>query len=249
MIGGALLFAFVFYQKAWVSLTWFATYSMLWLLAADHSRRSWIVLLLHVLAYGILMAKPHGGLFIVILYVLLRRDWKGVLIAVLVYGLPFLSFYPDWARVMIADPPQAQSVANHSIMGQFGLLAAIVVAALVLVARRWDFWSLGGALAGILAPYGMPGLPIFLTLTAVNKLRAIPIVILFSAGLAALTWITPPAGIDYYAFLNPRMAVYHLSLLGLALAMACVNEAAPGEGEISIRKWLRLPHGSSGVSS
>ncbi len=34
VIGGALLFAFVFYHKAWVGLAWFATNSMLWLLAA-----------------------------------------------------------------------------------------------------------------------------------------------------------------------------------------------------------------------
>lgn len=256
VIGGALLFAFVFYHKAWVGLAWFATNSMLWLLAAggvnmfligaglwlllaaDHTRRSWAVLLLRVLAYGMLLVKPQGGLFIVILYVLLRRDWKGPLIAILVYGLLFLPFYPDWLRVMVADPPQAQTIANHSIMGQFGPLIAAVVAGLVLVARRWDFWSLGGALAGILAPYGMPGLPIFLTLTAVKQLRAIPIVILFSGCLAVLTWTTPPPGVDYYAFLNPRMAVYHLSMLGLALSLACVEAARNGEGEIAVKDWL-----------
>lgn len=251
VIGGALLFAFVFYHKSWVGLAWFATNSLLWLLAAggvnmfligaglwlllaaDHAHRNWLVLVFRVLAYGLLMVKPQGGFFIVLLYVLLRGDWLGILVSILVYGLPFLTFYPDWVRVMVADPPRAQTVANHSILGQFGPLAAALVAALVLAARRWNYWSLGGALAGILAPYGMPGLPIFLTLTAVKKLAAIPVVILFSAGLAALTWITPPAGVDYYAFLNPRMAVYHLSMLGLALALACLSE--PDEGEISIR--------------
>jgi len=160
-----------------------------------------------------------------------------VLISILVYGLPFMTLYPDWLQVMLTDPPRAQTVANHSIMGQFGLLAAAVISLLVLVARRWEYWQLGGAFAGILTPYGMPGLPIFLTLTAVRKLAAIPIVIIFSGYLAALTWITPPTGVDYYAFLNPRMAVYHLSMLGLALALACISETGPGEGEISVRDW------------
>ncbi len=255
VIGGALLFAFVFYHKAWVGLAWFATNSMLWLLAAGgvnmfviggglwlllaaaHINKRWIGIFCRVLAYGLLMVKPQGGFFIVLLYVLLRRDWKGVLISILVYGLPFLTLYPDWLQVMLTDPPRAQTVANHSIMGQFGLLAAAVISLLVLVARRWEYWQLGGAFAGILTPYGMPGLPIFLTLTAVRKLAAIPIVIIFSGCLAALTWITPPAGVDYYAFLNPRMAVYHLSMLGLVLALACISETGPGEGEISVRDW------------
>ena len=260
VIGGAMLFAFVFYHKAWVGLAWFATNSMLWLLAAggvnmfviggglwlllaaDHTRGRWVGIVFRVLAYGLLMVKPQGGFFIVLLYVLLRRDWKGVLISILIYGLPFLSFYPDWLRVMLTDPPRAQTVANHSIMGQFGVLAATVVALLVLVARRWNYWQLGGALAGILTPYGMPGLPIFLTLTAVRKLAAIPIVIIFSGCLAALTWITPPAGVDYYAYLNPRMAVYHIGMLGLALALACISEPKPGEGEISVRDWVIRSH-------
>ncbi len=80
-----------------------------------------------------------------------------MLISILVYGLPFLTLYPDWLRVMLTDPPLAQTVANHSIIRQFGVLAAVVISLLVLVARRWEYWQLGGALAGILTPYGMPG--------------------------------------------------------------------------------------------
>ena len=34
VVGGALLFAFVFYHRAWVALAWFATNTLLWMLAA-----------------------------------------------------------------------------------------------------------------------------------------------------------------------------------------------------------------------
>ena len=61
VLGGALLFAFVFYRKAWVAFAWFATNTFLWLvsaggidmfvigagllllIAADNSRKKWLV--------------------------------------------------------------------------------------------------------------------------------------------------------------------------------------------------------------
>jgi hypothetical protein len=88
-------------------------------------------------------------------------------------------------------------------------------------------------------PYGMPGLPIFLTLTAVEPLAAIPIVVIWSACLAALTWVTPPPGVDFYAFLSPRMAIYHLSMLGLALALACLSPSSASVDAIAVADWIR----------
>ncbi len=142
-----------------------------------------------------MLVKPQGGFFIVAIYILLRRDWLGVLISLLVYGLPFWKFYPAWVEHMISTPPSPQQVAPQSIMGRFGLPVALFLAVWVSLARRWKYWQLGGALAGILAPYGMPGIPVFLTLAAVGNLASIPVVIVFSALLAGLTWITPPPGV------------------------------------------------------
>jgi hypothetical protein len=264
-IGGALLFAFVFYKKEWVGLAWFGTNTFLWMIAAggidmfligsgllllfagDRYYPKWQGLVLRVLAYGLLMTKPQGTIFIVGLYFLLRWDWKGLLVSVLVYGLPFIRLYPDWIRVLISDPPVYQTLTPHTLWGQFGPLLAGVVAVAVSLSRRWKYWQLGGALAGIFTPYGMPGLPIFLTLTAVPKRAAIPIVIIYSGCLAGLTWVTPPAGVDYYAFMNPRMAIYHLSMLGLALALACLSRpenTAKDADTIAVREsiqhlWLR----------
>jgi hypothetical protein len=87
----------------------------------------------------------------------------------------------------------------------------------------------------------MPGVPIFLTLTAVDKLIAIPMVILYSASLAMLTWVKPPPGIDYFSYMSPLMAIYHLSMLGIALLLACYS-SSPEEKDrdtIDVAGWIR----------
>src|SRR5689334_19435547 len=114
VLGGAMLFAFVFYHRAWVALAWFATNTVLWLIAAggidmfligaglllllagDNAFNKRSGLVWRMLAYGLLMVKPQGGIFIIALYVLTRRDWKGPLLAILVYGVLFLPLYPAW---------------------------------------------------------------------------------------------------------------------------------------------------------
>jgi|SRR5579859_367278 len=256
-IGGALLFGVAFYQRAWVALAWFATNTLLWLIAAggidmfvigaglllllagDKFYRDWPGLILRVLAYGVLMVKPQGTIFIVVLYILIRRDWKGLLISAVVYGLLFLPWYPAWLNVLLHDPPLAQSDATHTFWAKFGPGVAGIIAVSVILARRWKYWQLGGALAGILTPYGMPGLPIFLVLTSVESLKAIPVIIIWSACLAALTWVSPPAGVDYYSFVSPRMAIYHLSMLGLALALACLSRGSEDRDSIAVGEWIR----------
>jgi hypothetical protein len=260
VIGAALLFALVFYEKSWAALAWFATNTMLWLIAAggvdmyligagvlcllagDRRYESRWGLVLRVIAYGFLLVKPQGGFFIVALFVLLRRDWKGVLGALLVYVLPFMMLYPDWAGVLLSDPPLAQTEAAHTILKKFGFQIAIAVAILVIFARNWRYWHLGGALAGILMPYGMPGLPIFLTLCAVRRASTIPAFVLFSALLASLTWVTPSAsGRAFYDILNPLMSIYHLSMLGLALILACYLgwDESGRKDAIFTNTWLR----------
>ena len=252
-LGGALLMAIVFYERAWVATAWFATMTLLWLIAAGnvdmfvmgagllclligdklYSKPAGVVL--RVLAYGFLLVKPQGGFFIVAIYILFRRDWLGVLLSLLVYGLPFWKFYPAWLGHMINSPPSPQQVAPQTFMGKFGLPVALFLAIWATLARRWKYWQLGGVLAGILANYGMPGIPIFLTLAAVGNLSAIPVVIVFSALLASLTWITPPPGVDYYTYLGSFMSIYHLSMLGLALVLACysgMKEPAAEDGDI-----------------
>jgi hypothetical protein len=255
-VGGALLFAFSFYHRAWVSLAWFATNSVLFLVAAggidmfvvgaglllllagDRSFDHWPGLAARVLAYGLLLLKPQGTIFIIGLYLLLRRDWKGLLACLVLYGLPFLTLYPAWLSALIYNPPGAQTEATHTLWAKFGPWVAIPVALAVLVARRWRYWQLGGALAGILAPYGMPAVPIYLVLSGVAAWKAIPIVILWSACLAALTWVSPPPGVDYYEFISPRMAIYHLSMLGLALSLACLSPRRETEEAIAVGDWL-----------
>jgi hypothetical protein len=262
VVGGGLLFAFVFYHRTWVALAWFAANTFLWLLAAGgidmfvvggglllllagdryfEKRRG---LFLRVLAYGLLMVKPQGTVFIVGLYVLMRQDWKGLLICCVVYGLAFLPLYPAWLDVILHNPPMAQTQATHTLAAHYGIWVAALIAIGVVLKRRWRYWQIGGALAGILMPYGMPGVPIFLTLTAVEPLAAIPIVVIWSACLAALTWVTPPPGVDFYTFLSPRMAIYHLSMLGLALALAILSPSAAGADTIAVADWIksRWPH-------
>ena len=266
-LGGAQLFAFIFYLKAWVACGWFLTNTFLFvigvgsidmyvmgaglllLFAGDSNRVNSNVfgVALRVFAYGLLMVKPQGGFFIVMLYILLRRDWKGLLISLIIYGLFFISLYPDWINVMIHNPPQAQNVAAHSLMKKFGPYITVIIAIGVTLSRKWKYWQLGGALAGILSPYGMVGIPIFLTLTAVNNLIGIPILIIYSACLTLLTWVTPPPDVEFYTYSSQFMTIYHLSMLGIALVLAC---CLPGRVEtdnntIDIAGWLKsltLPH-------
>jgi hypothetical protein len=254
--GGALLFALVFYRRAWAGLAWFATNTALWIMAsggidmfvigaglcllflADGKFESRLSLVVRVLAYGLLMVKPQGSIYIVALYILLRRDWKGLALSVLVYGVFFLPLYPSWLDVLLHNPPLAQTEASHTLWAKFGLWAAGAVAVLIILARRWKYWELGGALAGILTPYGMPGLPIFITLTGVKTLKAIPIVVIWSGCLAVLTWVTPPPGIELYDYISPFMAIYHLSMLGLALVLACLSPTDDDDNTVDFKAWF-----------
>ncbi len=256
-LGSACLFAFVFYHRAWVALAWFATNTSLWLIAAggidmfvigagllfllagDSLYNTKRGLVLRVIAYGLLMVKPQGGLFIVLLFLLTRLDWKGALLSLALYGLLFIPLYPSWMNVIISDPPLAQTEATHTLWARYGLPLALLVALGTIAARKWKYWELGGALAGILTPYGVPGLPGLLTLTAVSSLKAIPIVVIWSALLSVVTWVTPPAGVDFYDYLQPFMAVFHLSMFGLALVLACMSPDAQGDKLILDGSWLR----------
>ena len=134
-IGGAFLTAFIFNRRAWVAFSWFATNLFLWILAAgsidmfvmgsgllcllmsDDVRNSWGRIILRVAAYGLLMIKPQGGAFIVVLYVLLARDWRGLVAAFLLYGLPFIPLYPDWIRAILTSPPMGQDYSPLTISG------------------------------------------------------------------------------------------------------------------------------------
>lgn len=248
VLGGACLFAFAFYRQAWVALTLFLTNVFLILVAAAsidmlvmgagllalvfsdrvQSRKA-VSLTLRTLGYGLLLVKPQGGLFIVMLFVLLRRDWLGVLASMVVFGLPFLWLYPDWIGVLLTNPPGSQAATPFSITGGYGLLPAVIVAVLVFFSRRWKYWQLGGVLAGILSPYGMVGIPVFLALGAVRNLKAIPALALFSGFLAVRTWDAPE---------SPLLGVYNLVLLGLALLLASLSESEPRDRDtvaISIR--------------
>jgi len=255
-LGSACLFALVFYMRAWVALAWFATNTALFLIAAggidmfvigagllillagDLAYSTKRGLALRVVAYGILMIKPQGGLFIVLLYLVTRLDWKGALLSGILYGLLFVPLLPSWGAAVLFDPPLAQTEATHTIWARYGLPVALVVALGTIAARKWHYWELAGALGGILTPYGMPGIPIFLTLTAVSSLKAIPIIVIWSALLTAVTWVTPPAGIDYYDYLQPFMAIFHLGMLGMALVLACMAPDAQGDKLIQVNLWL-----------
>ncbi len=266
IFGGAFLSTVVFYLRSWVAFSWFFTNTILWLIAqggidmmviggglvilfaADRFDRRWIVVLCRVLAYGLLMVKPQGGFFIVVFYILLYRDWIGLFISIVTYGVLFMPLYPDWFWVVIHNPPLAQTVAAHTLAGKFGLPFAILISLLVISARRWKYWEIGGALAGILMPYGMPGLPIFLVLTSVRQLAAIPVVILFSGALASITWVTPPIPVPtIYDWIDPLLSIYHVSMLGLALILACMLPTDDSSGSpandseyIDLRKLWRF---------
>jgi len=256
-VGTACLFAFTFYQRTWVALAWFATNTALWVIAAggidmlliggglllliagDRTYATKRGLALRVLAYGILLVKPQGGLFVAVLYVLSRRDWKGAGFSVLLFVLPFLPLYPSWIRVILLDPPLGQTEAAHTLWQAFGFPVAALIALGALTARKWQYWELGGALAGSLAPYGMVGIPSFLALTAVKSPKAIPVVVIWSAALAAITWVAPPEGVDYYDYLQPFMTVFHLSMFGLALTLACLAPDAEGSNLIAVSALVR----------
>ncbi len=258
VIGGALLIAFIFYHRAWVALSWFATNTFLWVVAAggidmfvigsglllllssDNVKNNWLKIVLRVCAYGFLLVKPQGGLFIVLLFVLLRKDWVGPSFSILIYGLPFLSLYPDWIRTILSNPPLAQTVASHTIAAKFGLVTGVLIAVLMLAARRWRYWQLGGVLAASLMPYGMPGIPLFLALTAVKSLRAIPTIIVYSSLLASITWINLPPGLDNSDYGSLLMAIYHLGMIGLGFVLAIFSKHCLSEDSIDIPELLKL---------
>ena len=261
VFGGALLVAIVFYQKTPVAIAWFFTNSILWVIAMGgidmylmgagllllfagdkYYNRKWGILL-RVLAFGFLMLKPQGGFFIILLFVLSRKDWKAPLISAVIYGLPFIMLYPSWIQTSLAVSPITDVSIEHSILGVFGKVVAGVIAVLIIVARKWDYWQLGGALAAILVPYGLPAVPVFLTLSAVRSLKAIPVVIIFSGCLAALTWLQapPPEIVDFNAYVKPYLDIYNLSMVGLPLALACVSETdyAARVRVIAVGEWAK----------
>jgi len=257
ILGGASLFAFIFYHKTWVALAWFATNSFLWIIAAggidmfvvgiglfllaigDKSYNKLQGLCWRVFAYGLLMVKPQGTIFIVILYILVHKDWKGFLVSIILYGLLFLPLYPDWINAILYNPPLSQTQATHTIWARYGVMIAGLIAILIILTRRWKYWQLGGALAGIITPYGMPGLPSLLILTGVDQMKAIPIVLIYSGLLSLLTWINPPLGVEYYAHISPLMTIYHLSILGLALALACMSKTVYEHNDIAVMDWIK----------
>ncbi|RLD02512.1 MAG: hypothetical protein DRI65_14795 [Chloroflexota bacterium] len=133
-----------------------------------------------------------------------------------------------------------------SILGKYGWISAILIALIVLISKPWKYWQLGGALAGILSPYGMIGIPALLVLSGVKNKKAIPIVVIFSGCLAALTWINPPLYADYYLYIGPYMEIYHLGMFGLALILAIYEGNTPVADQINvvdIRAFLnKLPY-------
>ena len=74
-LGGALLFALVFFKKVWVT-------------------------------------KPQGTIFIVALYFLLRWDWKGLLVSLLVYGLPSSAITRTRFIYCLCEPLRAVEIPN-----------------------------------------------------------------------------------------------------------------------------------------
>lgn len=232
VIGGALILAWVFYHRAWVALAWFGTHAFWWVVSAGsismYVMGCGLILLawsdrvpkgvwqtaMRVVAYGFLLVKPQGGMFIVALYILMRRDWLGAAVSAVVYGLAFAPLYPGWVTVLFIDPPISQTLAPHSLGARFSLALTVPVAVLVVFSRRWTYWQLGAALAAILSPYGLPGVLTFLILSAVRRKAAIPGVLVFSGCLAVMTWVAPQ---------SPWMGVYHLGMLGLVLILACLE--------------------------
>ena len=260
IIGGALIFAVLFFHKSWVAFSWFGTNLFLWIVSAgqidmyvmgsgillltlsDEVEDRRVKIFLRILGYGYLLVKPQGGLFIVALYILLRKDWLGMIFSTLVYGVPFINLYPDWIKTILMSPPIGQDVMRISVLGKYGWIMAILLALIVLISKPWKYWQLGGALAEILSPYGMVGIPTLLVLSGVKNKKAIPIVVIFSGCLAALTWINPPPYVDYYLYIGPYMEIYHLGMFGLVLILAIYEGNTPVTDQINlvdIRAFLK----------
>lgn len=259
ILGGGLLSGYAFYRRAWVALGWFVSAEMLWLIAAggidmyvvgmglwalalgDRASAKWLRTSFYVVGYGFLLVKPQGGVFIVLLHIWLRRNWGAILWSVGLYGILFAGFYPQWLRVLITDPPPGHRTETHAFAAQFGIGAALVLALMVLWARPWAYWSLGGALSAILSPYGMPGVPLFLILTSVRTKKALLMFVLFSSALTLLTWNTPPPDIrDYYAYVGKFLRIYHLGMQAYALSLAVLEPTVPGKyNRFDIRDVIR----------
>lgn len=255
-LGAALLVAYIFYYKTWLGLAWFATNSalgtivagnvdmfvmgsgLLLLLAGDHDSHRWRGMVWRILAYGFLLVKPQGGLFIVILYVLLRRDWIGIGIAGLLYSALSLPYLPDWIHVLLTDPPPGGFDVPQSLWGAFGPFFALVIMPVIVLARRWKYWQLGAALAAILPPYAMGGVPIILLLTTINSWKAAIAILIYSGCMALLTWIEPPFPVpDYYDFIDPLLTIYNFSLIGLTfiLSLLLPDPRPPDDETIDLR--------------
>ena len=235
-LGGALITAVIFYRGQWPALTWFATNMFLWLVAAgqidmyvmgagllllfisDDLPHRKTQIFLRVVAYGFLLIKPQGGLFVVLFHFLSSRDFSSILWAAGIYGLPFAPLYPSWLRTLWQTPPPA--TAHITILGKIGWGAALLIAALVVLARRWTYWGIGGAFAGILSPYGMVGIPTLLLLLEATEKRIAAIVVCFSACLSWVTWpLHIPPGVDFYAYVGQFTDLYHLVIFGVTLTL------------------------------
>ncbi len=258
IFSGGLIFGLIFYSRTWMGLVWFCTNSYLYTLAAGgidmyvmgsgiillmigdkHKDKFWS-LFIRLLAYGFLLVKPQGGVFIVAVYAIWRLDWKGILLGCAVYYLPFMNLFPSWLHVILNDPPTSQMVAAQSIACRYGLGLSVILALYVIFSRKWTFWQLGGALAAILPPYGMPGVPLLIIMTAIRPSKKFVFLVLFSGALAYITWVTPLPHVDFYYFVNHMMAVYHLVMIMVALYFACQKTNLPNEdGEINLNEWLR----------
>jgi hypothetical protein len=79
----------------------------------------------------------------------------------------------------------------------------------------------------------MPGIPVLLVLTALDKLAIIPAYLVFSGCLAVLTWVAPQ---------SPFMGVYHLGMFGLALILACLSPDTGSDhaDSIDVRRWAAV---------
>jgi hypothetical protein len=117
-----------------------------------------------------------------------------------------------------------------------------VAVVLALLARRWRYWQLGAVLAQTVLPYGMPAVPLLIIFTAIPKLVAIPVIVLFSAAIAAMTWLNPPPSFtNTYDFILPMLSIYHITMLVFGLALACLfsPEDADEPTDIDLSRYLR----------
>jgi hypothetical protein len=49
----------------------------------------------------------------------------------------------------------------------------------------------------------------------------------------------PKSSIDFYDYLQPFTAIFHLSVFGLALTLAYLSPDAKGDKLIAVTSWLR----------